>query len=262
MKVLFRHEMGCLMTRTLKALVLLTLMIAGCMTAGAVTTTYSTQASFDAATGHDYVTVTFEGLASGPTGHSTTLNECFAASTGPSCIVINGRDNNDSGFQSMYITDSSNRTSDPLLYDWGSGDQVQGSYCCISTAMSHDEFVPTTNTSEFGIDLMTIQGYAGQVNICVFTVGNSEGTCFNGVNTQNYSTEQFWGITTGGDLITKVTIGSNGQPSNHYLLFDNVEYQAPAGGTNPIPEPASLVLFGSGVLTAASALRKNLAKKK
>jgi hypothetical protein len=236
------------MKTTFKILAMAVLLLFACLSASATLTTYSSQSTFDSNVTNK-VTTTFEG-ESAIYGIFPLVNTCFADSTNVSCIVINAELDNGTP-SALFLTSAADRAALPTYYDWGTGDLAQGSY-----PPGFDEFLP--NSPFFGLDLMTLLGYGGSVNICVTTQNSGEPTCYNNVATNAYSNSNppaFWGITSDGDLITKVTVTGS---APEYVLFDNVQYQFIPQQQNPIPEPASLVLFGSGILAAASKLRKRV----
>jgi hypothetical protein len=214
--------------------ILIALVILGCVYAGASTlTTYTSPTTFNSATsGLNNVTVTFEGLDSYP-----GLSTCIPDSTGASCITIKTYDTNNN-LQTIFVSNP----SDP--WNWGTGNMG------VCTKMGYCIMYP--NSPDFSLDMMSVAPNGPQSFPVTVTTADGTTQTFM-LSGGTYPNPNFWGVTTDGDFITSIKFDTRNV--NDFPAYDNITYDPPDIPTG-VPEPASLVLFGTGVMSLAAFVRR------
>ena len=208
----------------------LVVLLASAMAGASTLTTFSDRSSFDSATSSlNNNTVTFDGLDTYP-----GLSACIPASGGSSCIVISSYDK-DGVIQSIWVPNSSN---DP----WNLGTGGYG----VGIKIGYTYFYP--NSVDFGFDFFTLSPSGLSVPVTVTTADGDTHDFLVSTSDSN-----FWGITSD-STITSILIDDRNV--NAFNGFDNVTYDDVPNGPAPVPEPASLFLFGTGMLGFASLLRR------
>ncbi len=71
----------------------------------------------------------------------------------------------------------------------------------------------------------------------------------NQVGTQPYPYTGYYGLGFGSDVISYITLSHGG---DDWIVLDDIQY----GGGNPVPEPATMLLLGLGLIGIAGARRK------
>lgn len=192
--------------------------------AGATSITYSDRSAWDAALSASPNIVTFEGR--GPSGSPASYTNVTIDGVGfaaPQIYIIDP----------SWPTDAPYHTSDYL--EWQQGLAVGGTLTIT---------LPTLVNS-FGVDFGTFGTAQGAL-----TMQFGDGSDSYTLNGNQYA-YTFFGIVSDTAFNT-VTLSS---PST-YPTIDNVSYGSGPASPAPVPEPASLVLLGSGLVAAVARRRR------
>ena len=209
--------------RTLGATIAIVALIIATNPAQAAFTLYTDRATFNAAT--TTTTIDFE--------QNTSGNFTYYDNPGLTIGRVDFRGIVDGGGSDyLYTVDPD---ISPSLFEWGSGDVLHG-------PTGNNGFIPgqilvtlTPGFTAVGVDLMTIFGYAGTIDIGVSTGDVTS------IVTLNDPNRQFLGFTS--DVaITSVSYRARG---TSFVEMDNFSYGS-ANDVNPTPAPAGIVLFGLG----------------
>jgi hypothetical protein len=212
-------------------LVAVTLLLLSCAAAHAAPVVHTTRTTFDTVAGSNLTNVTF-GNSGTPLSNSLTYSGVtFAGAAGYQIEVLEGTN---VGAPGNYVLTSN--TNQP------------------SFAQNNIVITPLSGTRAFGFDLKSSNaavggiGAAGSYTVTFNLANNTSVT--QAVTVPNYNSFSFIGLTSDVD-ITSITIQalSGGDP-----VIDNVSFTGNA--PTATPEPATLVLLGTGLAGAAGAARR------
>lgn len=209
-------------------------------------TTYSSLASWQAATEAGYQTVTFSGLT--PSNTETP----YYSSTGVTASGVDFIGYNSSGTSDIEVVDTSG--SNFTWYDWGTGDAIIQNLDRpnSSSPLPYIDIVLPANVTAIGMDLWTTSPQALSYTI---TVDGNQYT----VPTFSQPTLAFWGITSDTPITSiQLTLqGTTYNGSSNELMSDFVFGTAEAGDLQTAPEAGTYLLIGTGLIGLV-ALRKRL----
>jgi hypothetical protein len=208
-------------------------------------TTYSSLASWEAATSTGFQTVTFTGLT--PAGTSTPYN----SPTGVTQDGVEFIGYSSSGQSNIQVDD----TSAVTWYNDGTGDALIESASPSSTGapLPYIDIVLPANVTALGLNLWTASSPAASYSITV--AGNTYT-----VPTVSGNTEVFWGITSGTAVSSlQLTVPSSTPSSATQALADNFSFGA--SDLTVAPEAGTYLLIGSGLIGFVM-LRKRLVARK
>jgi hypothetical protein len=195
-------------------------------------TTYSTLASWTAATSAGYQTATFTGLT--PAGTATN----YYSATGVTSDGVEFIGYNSYGSSDIQVVDSS---ASPYYND-GTGDALieSASPASNGAALPYISIVLPANITALGLDLWTASSAGMSFSI---TVGGNQYT----VPTLAGNTEVFWGITSSTAISSlKLTIPASTPSSGTDALVDNFSFGA--SDLAAAPEAGTYLLIGSGLI--------------
>lgn len=213
-------------------------------------TTYSTLASWQAATEAGYQTATFAGLA--PSNGDTLYN----TASGVTVDGVQFVGYNSSGTSDLEVIDTSG--SNYTWYDWGTGDSIIQNLDRpnSSSPLPYIDIILPANITAFGIDLWTTSPQALNYTI---TVNGNQYTA----PTFSQPTLAFWGITSDTPISSlQLTLqGTTYNGSSNELMDDFVFGTAGADDLQTAPEAGTYLLIGTGLIGLV-ALRKRLSPDK
>ena len=205
-------------------------------------TTYSNQATWEAATSAGYQTVTFTGLA--PAGGDTSYNT-------PSGVTASGVEfigYSSAGVSGIEVVD----TSSVSWYNDGTGDALVESASpepSSSSPLPYINIVLPANVTALSLDLWTASSPGMTYSITV--AGNTYT-----VPTVGGNTETFWGITSDTPITSmQLDVPGATASSGTEALLDNFSFGA--DDMSAAPEAGTYLLIGSGLIGLVI-LRKRL----
>ena len=205
-------------------------------------TTYSTPASWAAATTAGYQTVNFSGLA--PAGGATD----YYTASGLTNSGVEFIGYSSAGVSNIQVFD----TSALSWYNDGSGDALleSASPATSSSPLPYISIVLPTNVTALSLDLWTASSPGMSYSITV--AGNTYT-----VPTVGGNTETFWGITSDTPLTSiQLDVPTATASSGTEALLDNFSFGA-ADDMSAAPEAGTYLLIGSGLIGLVI-LRKRL----
>jgi hypothetical protein len=204
-------------------------------------TTYSNQATWEAATSAGYQTVTFTGLA--PAGGSTSYN----SATGVTADGVDFIGYSSAGVSDVQVID----TSSVSWYNDGTGDALieSASPSTSSSPLPYINIVLPANVTSLSLDLWTASSPGMSYSITV--AGNTYT-----VPTVSGNTETFWGITSDTPITSiQLDVPASTPSSGTQALLDNFSFGA--DDMSAAPEAGTYLLIGSGLIGLVI-LRKRL----
>jgi hypothetical protein len=204
-------------------------------------TTYTDQATWEAATTAGYQTVTFTGLTT-PGGTTTYSSPTGVTDSGVEFIGYSS-----AGVSDIQVID----TSSVSFYDDGSGDALilSASPSSNSAPLPYINIVLPANITALSLDLWTASSAAMSYSITV--AGNTYT-----VPTVGGNTETFWGITSDTPLTSiQLDLPAATHNSGSDALLDNFNFGA--SDLSAAPEAGTYLLIGSGLIGLV-VLRKRL----
>lgn len=210
-------------------------------------TTYSTLASWQAATETGYQTVTFEGLT--PSNTETPYN----SASGVTASGVEFIGYNSAGTSDIDVVDTSG--SNFTWYNWGTGDALLQSLDRpnSSSPLPYIDIILPANVTALGMDLWTTSPQALNYTI---TVNGNQYT----VPTSTQPTLAFWGITSDTPITSiQLTLQGTTYNGSSNELMDNFVF-----GTSDLtaaPEAGTYLLIGTGLIGLV-AIRKRLSSGK
>lgn len=204
-------------------------------------TTYSSSATWQAATSAGYQTVTFTGLA--PAGSSTT----YSSATGVTVDGANFIGYTSAGLSDVQVID----TSAFSFYNWGTGDALLQSLSRpnAGSALPYFNIVLPANITSLSLDMFTSSPQALSYTI---TVAGNQYT----VPTFTQPTLAFWGITSDTPITSiQLTLAGTTYNGGSNALLDNFSFGA--SDLTAAPEAGTYLLIGSGLIGFV-VLRKRL----
>ena len=137
----------------------------------------------------------------------------------------------------------------------GRGDYTTGTGTALYTESSPTllDIALPGSYSAFGTDLRA----AGPFNTIFYTLTFSDGEIFTSVSVNGNTS--FFGVTLNGPITGVSISGLSHLSDTNYSSFDNVTFANTIAAPNPtkVPEPATVALFGLGVLGFAASRRKS-----
>jgi hypothetical protein len=206
-------------------------------------TTYSTLASWQAATATGYQTVTFTGLT--PAGTSTP----YTSASGVTQSGVEFIGYSSSGQSDISVVD----TSAFSYYNWGTGDALIQSLSRpnSSSPLPYVNIVLPANISSLGLNLFTASPAA--LNFTITVAGNQYTA-----PSYNQPTLAFWGITSTTAISSlQLTLAGTTYTGGSQELLDNFVF----GDLSAAPEASTYLLIGSGLIGFVL-LRKRLMSDK
>jgi len=204
-------------------------------------TTYSSEASWEAATAAGFQTVTFTGLA--PSGGVTN----YYSASGVTASGVEFIGYNSAGTSDIQVIDTSAFT----WYNDGTGDALLESVSPSSTTapLPYINIVLPANVTAIGLDLWTASSPAMSYSI---TVAGNQYT----VPTLSGNTEAFFGITSDTAISSmQLTVPAATPSSGTEALLDNFSFGAE--DMSAAPEASTYLLIGTGLIGLVI-LRKRL----
>jgi hypothetical protein len=204
-------------------------------------TTYSTTASWNAATEAGYQTVNFTGLA--PAGGVTD----YYTASGVTNSGVEFIGYSSAGVSNVQVIDSSIST----YYNDGSGDALleAASPSTTSSPLPYVNIVLPANTTSLSMDLWTASSAGMTYSITV------AGNTYN-VSTVGGNTETFWGITSTTPITSiKLDVPAATPTSATLAFLDNFSFGE--SDMSAAPEAGTYLLIGSGLIGLVI-LRKRL----
>ena len=208
-------------------------------------TTYSSLASWQAATTPGYQTVTFEGL----TPPDTQTN--YYSATGVTEDGVNFIGYSTTGSSDIQVVD----TSAFSWYDWGTGDALLQNLARPNSGapLPYVDIVLPANVTSLGLDLFTTSPQALNYTI---TVDGNQYT----VPTFSQPTLAFWGITSDTPISSiQLTLQGTTWNGGSNELLDNFSFGA--SDLTAAPEAGTYLLIGTGLIGFVM-LRKRLSSGK
>jgi hypothetical protein len=205
-------------------------------------TTYSTAATWDAATSAGYQTVTFTGLA--PAGSETNYN----TSSGVTASGVEFVGYSSAGVPGIEVVDTSAFT----WYNDGSGDALLENASpepSSSSPLPYIDVILPANVTSLSMDLWTASSPAMSYSIIVNGITYT-------VPTVGGNTETFWGITSDTPITSiQLEVPAATSSSATEALLDNFSFGD--SDLSAAPEAGTYLLIGSGLIGLVI-LRKRL----